>query len=122
MADAMKWKKAPDELVDFINNKLAGKNCDYRLMFGFPAYFVNGNMFAGLFEDKLFLRLSDSDIEVIKKNFDIIPFEPIPGRRMKNYMILPKELYTNDNEFNKLIDKSMQYTSLLPNKKTKKKS
>jgi len=34
-------------------------------MFGYPAYFINGNMFVGVFADKLFLRLSDSDIAKI---------------------------------------------------------
>ncbi len=117
----MKWKKAPQELIDFINTKMAGKNCDYRLMFGFPAYFVKGNMFAGLFEDKLFLRLSDKDITETKKTFNLTPFEPMAGRPMKNYMVLPKELYTNDEQFSCLLDKSMQYSAALPPKKPRKK-
>ena len=34
-----------------------------RQMFGFPAYFVNGNMFTGVFEDVIILRLADPDRE-----------------------------------------------------------
>jgi len=38
------------------------KNCGYRKMFGYTAYFFNGNMFVGVHGDKLFLRLSDADM------------------------------------------------------------
>ena len=51
----MEFKKAPQELVDFINEKMKDKNCDYKKMFGYPAYFFNGNMFVGVHGDKLFL-------------------------------------------------------------------
>jgi len=37
----MEWKKAPAELVDFIIEKMKDKNCDYKEMFGYPAYFFN---------------------------------------------------------------------------------
>ncbi len=57
----MEWKKAPAELVDFIMEKMKDRNCDYKKMFGYPAYFLNGNMFVGVHGDKLFLRLSDVD-------------------------------------------------------------
>ena len=57
----MEWKKAPAELVDFIMEKMKDRNCDYKKMFGYPAYFLNGNMFVGVHGDKLFLRLSDAD-------------------------------------------------------------
>ena len=30
-------------------------------MFGYPAVFVNGNMFAGLVRDKMILRLGETD-------------------------------------------------------------
>ncbi len=59
----VKWQQAPPELVEFITEEMKNVKCDYRKMFGYPAYFINGNMFAGLFADKLFLRLSDIDTE-----------------------------------------------------------
>jgi len=87
----MDWKKAPAELVDFIMDKMKDKNCDYKKMFGYPAYFFNGNMFVGVHGDKLFLRLSDSDAAEIMKGYkDVFAFEPMPGRAMKGYVVLPK--------------------------------
>ena len=49
-------------------------------MFGYPAYFINGNMFAGIHGEKLFLRLSDADMADIMKNCkDVNAFEPMLG-------------------------------------------
>jgi TfoX/Sxy family transcriptional regulator of competence genes len=87
----MEWKKAPQELVDFIMDKMKDKNCDYKKMFGYPACFFNGNMFVGVHGGKLFLRLSEADTAEIKKNYpNVIAFEPLPGRAMKGYRCFAK--------------------------------
>ena len=116
------WKKAPEALVDFITKKMKSKNCDYRKMFGYPAYFINGNMFVGVHGDKLFLRLSDADMaEIIKDCKDVTAFEPMPGRAMKGYVVLPKPVYSDDKIFAEYLDKSTKYVSSLPPKQEKKK-
>jgi TfoX/Sxy family transcriptional regulator of competence genes len=118
----MEFKKAPLELVDFIMDKMKDKNCDYKKMFGYPTFFVNGNMFVGVHGDKLFLRLSDADIAEIKKSFrDVEAFEPMPGRPMKGYVVLPKFLYGDEKLFAKWLNKSMQYAAELPPKQGKRK-
>ena len=118
----MEFKKAPKDLIDLIVNKMKDKNCDYKKMFGYPAFFVNGNMFVGIHGENLFLRLSDSDIENIKEDFKAVAnFEPMPGRAMKGYVVLPKSLYSDDNAFTKWLDKSIDYASSLPQKNAKKK-
>jgi TfoX/Sxy family transcriptional regulator of competence genes len=55
----MKWKAAPEQLKSHLEQMLAGVDCEKKVMFGYPAYFINQYMFAGLFEDKLFIRLSE---------------------------------------------------------------
>lgn len=118
----MDWKKAPAELVEFITEKMKDKNCDYRKMFGYPAFFVNGNMFVGVHGDKLFLRLSKNDVAEIRKDCkDVSDFEPMPGRAMNGYVVLPKSLYSDDKAFAKWLEKSIYYASTLPPKKEKKK-
>jgi TfoX/Sxy family transcriptional regulator of competence genes len=108
------WKKAPTELVEFLADKMTNVNCDYKKMFGYPAYFINGNMFAGIHSNKLFIRLSEADIADIKKNFkDVTSFEPMPGRPMKGYIVLPKTVYSDNKLFSELIDKSVNYASSL---------
>ena len=118
----MEWKKAPAELVEFINGKMKDKNCDYKKMFGYPAYFFNGNMFVGVHGDKLFLRLSDADMaEVMKDCKDVSPFEPMSGRAMKGYVVLPKAIYSDNILFAEYLDKSIKYVSSLPPKHAGKK-
>jgi len=94
--------------------------CEYRKMFGYPAYFLNGNLLIGILEKKLYLRLPRSDIEMIRReNPEVVPFEPMPGRAMKNYIVLPKSLYSNDKMFAEWLNRSIIYVSLLPPKQGK---
>jgi TfoX/Sxy family transcriptional regulator of competence genes len=118
----MEFKKAPQELVDFINEKMKDKNCDYKKMFGYPSYFYNGNMFVGVHGDKLFLRLSDADMTQIMNDYEAVSaFEPMPGRAMKGYVVLPKVIYSDDKLFGEWLEKSMKFVSSLPPKHEKNK-
>ncbi len=42
------------------------------------------------------------------------------GRAMKEYVVLPKSLYRNKNEFSYWMNKSIDYVISLPSKKKKK--
>ena len=65
----MKWQKSPQELVDLFASVMPGPPAMQRQMFGYPAGFVNGNMFMGLFQDQMILRLSeDGRQELIRKH------------------------------------------------------
>jgi TfoX/Sxy family transcriptional regulator of competence genes len=117
----VEWKKAPKELVDFITEKMKGVKCDYRKMFGYPAYFINGNMFVGVFGDRLFLRLSDGDIaRLAEAREDVSVFEPVKGRPMKGYVFLPKSVYSDSALFEEWLHKSIEYVSSLPPKQKQK--
>jgi len=59
-----------------------------RPMFGNLAAFVNGNMFAGLFGEDLFVRLSEDDSAGVRKQGGR-DFEPMPGRAMRGYVTVP---------------------------------
>ena len=116
----MEWKKAPDELVQFIAQKTAKLKCDYRMMFGYPAYFVNGNMFTGIHGDRLFIRLSEFDIKKLTEmNLGVTVFEPMLGRAMKGYVVVPKSFYSNEKLFHEWLNNSFKYVSSLPPKKPK---
>ena len=118
----MEWKKASEELVEFIAQKMKGVNCEYRKMFGYPAYFINGNMFAGIHGDKLFLRLPEQEIkEIMNAGLNVTLFEPMPWRAMAGYVVLPKPIYSDDRLFAKCLDKSVEFASTLPPKQKKKK-
>ena len=53
----MPWRKSPQELVDLFESVLPGPPAVACQMFGYPAGFVNGNLFMGLFQAEMFLRL-----------------------------------------------------------------
>ena len=116
----MKWIKAPEELKKLLEDAMKDVNCEKRPMFGYPAYFINKNMFIGLFQDMVFARLSDQQLISLRARFpEISNLEPMPGRPMRNYYMLPKELYENPRTFKNVIQGSAEYTrSLAP--KTKK--
>ena len=59
-----------------------------KLMFGQPAAVVNGHLFFGVFGNQLFVRLSDADRSEAGEIPGFLPFEPMPGRAMREYLIL----------------------------------
>ena len=61
-----------------------------RPMFGNISAFVNGNMFFGMFGNDLFLRLSDEDRIELLKNKGASALEPMKGRPMEDYVVVPK--------------------------------
>jgi len=85
----MPWTKTPPELAAAFD-KAAPK--DPRVvrkpMFGYPALFLGGNMFAGTFQDKIVARLSAEDRARAMKEGGA-PFEPMAGRPMKEYVVVP---------------------------------
>jgi TfoX/Sxy family transcriptional regulator of competence genes len=116
----MQWKKVSEELTSVLENALAPFDCERRKMFGCPAFFIHDNMFAGVFADSIFIRLSEKDREELQKTFDeAAPFEPIPGRIMKEYMTLPEPVITNSEVLHDWLECSWQYARSLPPKEKK---
>ena len=111
----MEWRKSPNELVEFLHARMKGVEAEGRKMFGYPCYFVNGNMFVGLFQDDVFLRISLEDQKtVLAKHKGLTPFEPLPGRKMKEYLVIPKDVYTDNKAFDELLKLSFGYMLTLP--------
>src|SRR3989442_2029665 len=82
-----KWRRAPDALIQQFGRAVEGlPGVESRKMFGYPAVFVNGNMFAGLFHDSMILRLNAEDRDTFP---GAAPFEPMPGRPMREYVVAP---------------------------------
>jgi TfoX/Sxy family transcriptional regulator of competence genes len=119
----MKWSKAPNELISFLAEITRDINCQPKKMFGYPAYFINNNMFICAFQDSLIIRLSEKDkAKVLKQYKNIIEFEPMSGRVMKEYVEIPETLYRDKTAFPKILNMSVKYVSSLPPKPKDKKS
>jgi TfoX/Sxy family transcriptional regulator of competence genes len=112
---AKKWGPASDEWTEVYNRIAAGMG-DQRKMFGFPCAFVNGNMFAGLFQTGLFLRLSEPEREVFLRLKGATRFEPLPGRVMREYVTAPAEMARQPKVVAEWLKRAYTYTSSLPAK------
>ena len=86
-------------------------------MFGNLAGFVNGNLFSGLYGDDMFVRLSGENREDLLKVRGTSIFEPMKGRQMKEYVILPKSWIGQREMVRAWVTRSLESVSKLPKKK-----
>jgi TfoX/Sxy family transcriptional regulator of competence genes len=91
-----------------------------RPMFGNLAGFVGGKMFAGLYGDELFVRLSEEDRSELLKVDGASIFEPMAGRQMKEYVVFPKSWKAQPAKVKPWVARSLEWSRHLPDKKAKK--
>ncbi len=121
IAKMPKFTPAPEALKATFAKAIDGlPGIEPRKMFGYPCAFVNGQMFMGVFADRLMLRLSDADRAKFLKLPGAKPFEPMPGRVMKEYVEVPRAV-TGSAELRKWLKKSLAYAQSLPPKAKKSK-
>ena len=114
-----KFRPAPEWIKELFAEALGDfPMAEQRKMFGYPCAFVNGQMFVGVFADRLMMRLSEEDRARFLKLPGAKQFEPMPGRPMKEYVEVPKAI-TESAELKKWLKKSLAYAQSLPPKKKK---
>src|SRR5712692_11382564 len=86
-----------------------------RPMFGNLAAFVNGNMFSGLFGEDLFVRLPEAESAQVKKQGGR-DFEPMPGRAMKGYVMVPVAWRKQPDIARRWVTRSLTLARELPAK------
>lgn len=117
----MPWKKANKELIQLLEKTVVKFPCDRRAMFGSPTFFVNNNMFAGVHEDTVIMRLSEADRQKMYSQYkEVKPFTPM-GRRMKEYAALPANFVKNTPVFDEWLPRSFRFAQALPPKKSGRK-
>ena len=115
-----KWKPAPVEAVtafEAATSELHG--AEPRKMFGYSCIFAKGNMFAGLHEAGMVLRLSENQRAEFLRLKGAEPFEPMPGRVMREYVVVPGGLLDAPEKLRVWVEKSFAYVSSLPAKPKK---
>jgi len=119
----MPWKKASRELIDILEIAMGEYPCERRMMFGSPTFIINNNMFAGVHQGTIIIRLSAKDRSEIMESYDeITPFEPMAGRIMKEYVTMPESVAGDRALFNEWLNRSYQFASSLPLKERKRKT
>jgi TfoX/Sxy family transcriptional regulator of competence genes len=115
------WKKTSPKLVATFDEALpVSPSVTRRPMFGYASAFVNGNMFAGTFQEAIVVRLSEGDRALLKLK-GAAPFEPM-GRPMKEYVVVPPSVTAKPKELGAWLDRGHRYALTLPAKSGAKKS
>ncbi len=110
------WKKAPPGLVKTFEEVIATvPGGEPRKMFGYPAAFVNGQMFTGVFQDRLFVRLPESGRTELAKQGGKA-FEPMPGRPMREYAEVPPSVLRSKAALAGWVRRAFDYAAALPPK------
>ncbi|MHB1356590.1 MAG: TfoX/Sxy family protein [Anaerolineae bacterium] len=121
-AAAPVWRKAPPELIVFLK-ELVNPNpqVELRTMFGYPCAFVNGYMTAGLFADRMFVKMDTAGAHKLLELPGANPFEPSPGRVMSGYVLVPENLRASP-DLEVWLEQSFAYAASLPPKTRKTKT
>ncbi|MDQ6947885.1 MAG: TfoX/Sxy family protein [Actinomycetota bacterium] len=114
------FKKSPPELMTRFEELVAlVPAATTKQMFGYPTCVLGGNMFMGLHDDYLILRLSEADRAAFAEEVGGRVFEPMPGRPMKEYVVVPADV-TKGPEVEQWVRASYDYAHSLAPKKPKK--
>ncbi len=88
-----------------------------RPMFGNLAAFVNANMFLALFGDQVAVRLPEEDRGRLLREPGASVFEPMPGRAMAEYIVLPAAWSSQKAKTGRWVKRSFEWAVQLPPKK-----
>ena len=112
----MAWKKSPPELIaTFVKAKPEDPAVQQRPMFGYPAFFLNGKMFAGTFQDKIVVKFGGN--RNIPGAKTAKGFEPMPGRPMTGFFVVPESIVKNPAKLRAWVEHAHDYAKTLPVKK-----
>lgn len=114
------FSKSPPELIERFGAITAGiPDAERRQMFGYPCIFLGGNMITGLHESAWFVRLGEPDRAELLRQPGAGPFEPMPGRAMGGYLVLPPSIIADDGAARSWVERAMDFGRSLPPKAPK---
>jgi TfoX/Sxy family transcriptional regulator of competence genes len=111
-----KWTPSSPELIarfDACLPKAAG--VERRQMFGYPCAFVNGNMFTGLHEHRVIVRLPENDRDTLTQTPAASPFV-VMGKTMREYVAFDQPLASTPRELGSWMKKALAFAQTLPPK------
>jgi TfoX/Sxy family transcriptional regulator of competence genes len=115
----MPFAKSPPELVARFDELAArAPEAKRKAMFGFPSLVVDGHIFMGLYEDHLVLRLAADDRTALLQLGGEV-FSPMPGRPMKDYVVVPPALVADTDGMGPWVARALAYAESLPPKPPK---
>jgi hypothetical protein len=116
-AETPSFTKSPPELVERFGTVMDRyPDVQRKKMFGYPAAFVGGNMATGLFAEHWVVRLPDAEIADAKAAW-AGSFEPMPGRPMKAFVVIPTADVSDDTAIGRWVERGLAHAGSLPAKK-----
>jgi hypothetical protein len=114
------WRKSPDDLIALFYAALPDDpRVERRKMFGYPCAFFRGNLFTGLHQENVIVRLAERDrLAAIDKHGARL-FEPMAGRPMREYIVLPQAALADRKELAAWLQRGFSYAISLPPKAKK---
>ena len=115
----MPMEKSPPELIARFDELAAlAPEATRKMMFGYPSLVLGGNMFMGLFQDHLVMRLGDDDQAALRARGGQT-FEPMAGRPMTGFLVVPDELVADTDAMEEWVERSLAHARAMPPKKAK---
>ncbi len=113
----MSWPKASKEKEALLDELMEGIPGEKKHMFGAPCFFAKHSMFSGVFAEDIFIRLPEKErARFVKENKGAKPFEPIEGRKMSEYLVVPHALLKNKQAMREWLAVSYDYASTIKKK------
>ncbi len=113
------FTKSPPALIERFSavlDRTATPAVDRRLMFGYPCAFVGGNMATGLFAGQWWVRVPADQLAEMLESGEGRPFEPMPGRPMRGYVVLAEEAVADDARIDAWVGRALAFSGTLPPK------
>ncbi|MFL5714682.1 MAG: TfoX/Sxy family protein [Chloroflexota bacterium] len=118
-----KMPKSPPELVARFDAIAADfPAAQRRMTFGYPCLYVGGNMISGLFGSRWHVKLGPEERHALEAMPGAEPFEPMPGRPMTGFTLLPESVVDDDGEIHRWVERAVDYGATLPPKVPKARS
>ena len=80
-------------------------------MFGCPAYYIHGKMFACLFTDGIILKLPESQVNTLIEEGTAVPFEPKGRGKMREWVKLEVAEANDYLVYQDLFSQSSQFVA-----------
>ncbi|HXK24802.1 MAG TPA: TfoX/Sxy family protein [Myxococcota bacterium] len=114
-----RWRRSPPELAQAFDGALPDDpRIERRAMFGFPCAFTGGHLFSGLHQADILVRLDEPDREKLLSQPGARVFEPMAGRPMREYVLVPPALHADPRALRGWIARALEFTAAMPAKKS----
>lgn len=91
------------------------KNVEEKKLFGCVCFFLDGNVLAGVWKDRLIARLGPDDGEAALREPHVGTFD-ITGRSMRNWVAVEPEGVEDDSQLTDWIERATKFVETLPRK------